>query len=192
MRPGVNAGNGPERGPDPVDDEELHGSVAAAAELEARGEDGVEVSAAGGEGGTDHAGGHEAVDGHGVLRLLHGDEPGAEPADERSDALDDGAVEDGDGEVGGADVVDGGVGPADVGLGDLDAPEDLNQAEHGHAAHHLGHGPDGGLLLGHVPLHAGLEVVVGTGGGVSPVLGPPDSGQEQVEGVGSQTVVIGD
>ena len=45
VRPGVNAGNGPERGPDPVDDEELHGGVAATAELEARGEDGVEDEA---------------------------------------------------------------------------------------------------------------------------------------------------
>ena len=94
VRPGVNAGNGPERGPDPVDDEELHGGVAAAAELEAGGEDGVEVAAAGAEGRADHAGGHEAVDSHGVLRLLHGDQPRADPAHPGGHSLDNGTVED--------------------------------------------------------------------------------------------------
>ena len=94
VRPGVNARNSTEGGTDPVDDEELHGGVAAAAELEAGGEDGVEVAAAGAEGCTDHAGGHEAVDSHGVLRLLHGDQPRADPAHPGGHSLDNGTVED--------------------------------------------------------------------------------------------------
>ena len=73
--PGVNAGDGAEGGSNPVDDEELHRGVAATPELEAGGEDGVEVAPGGGEGGAHHGRGHEAVDGGGVLGLLHGDEP---------------------------------------------------------------------------------------------------------------------
>ena len=94
VRPGVNARNSTEGGTEPVDDEELHGGVAAAAELEAGGEDGVEVAAAGAEGSADHAGGHEAVDSHGVLRLLHGDQPRADPAHPGGHSLDNGTVED--------------------------------------------------------------------------------------------------
>ena len=107
VRPGVNAGYGPQTRSDPIDNEELHGGVAAATELEAGGEDGVEVAPGGGEGRTDHAGGHEAVDGHGVLRLLHADEPGADPADPGGHTFDDGPVQDGDGQISGANVVDG-------------------------------------------------------------------------------------
>ena len=66
----------------------------AAPELQSRGEDRVEVTPGGGEGRTDHAGGHKAVNGHGVLRLLHADEPGADPADPGGHSLDDGTVED--------------------------------------------------------------------------------------------------
>ena len=164
--------------------------MAAAAKLEAGSKDGIEVTSAGGEGGAHHAGSNEAVDGDGVLRLLHGDESGAEPADQGGDSLDDGAVKDGDSEVGGADVVHGGVRAADVSLGDLNTPEDLNQTEDSHASDDLGDSPDNGLLLGHVPLHAGLEVIVRTGSGVSPVEGPPDGRQEQVEAVCSQAIVI--
>ena len=94
VRPGVNARNSTEGGTDPVDDEELHGGVAAAAELESGGEDGVEVAAAGAEGRAHHAGGHEAVDSHGVLRLLHGDQPRADPAHPGGHSLDNGTVED--------------------------------------------------------------------------------------------------
>ena len=192
MRPGVNAGYGPQTRSDPIDNEELHGSVATAAELQTSGQDGVEVAPGGGEGGADHAGGHEAVDGHGVLRLLHADEPGADPADPGGHAFDDGAVQDGDGQVGSADVVDGGVGSSHVSLGNLNAPEDLDKAEHRHPTDDLSDGSDDGLLLGHLPLHTGLEVVVGAGGGVSPVEGPPDGRQEQIQTVRSQAVVIRD
>ena len=94
VRPGVNARNSTEGGTEPVDDEELHGGVAAAAELEAGGEDGVEVAAAGAEGRADHAGRHEAVNSHGVLRLLHGDQPRADPAHPGGHSLDNGTVED--------------------------------------------------------------------------------------------------
>ena len=75
MGPGVDAGDGSQRGSNPVNNEELHRGVASAPELEAGGEDGVEVAPGGGEGGAHHGGGHKAVDGGGVLRLLHGDEP---------------------------------------------------------------------------------------------------------------------
>ena len=166
--------------------------MATAAELQTSGQDGIEVAPGGGEGGADHAGGHEAVDGHGVLGLLHADEPGADPADPGGHAFDDGAVQDGDGQVGSADVVDGGVGSSHVSLGNLNAPEDLDKAEHRHPTDDLSDGSDDGLLLGHLPLHTGLEVVVGAGGGVSPVEGPPDGRQEQIQTVCSQAVVIRD
>ena len=143
--------------------------MTAAAELQSCGEDRVEVTPGGGEGSTDHAGGHEAVDGHGVLRLLHADEPGADPADPGGHTLDDGSVQDGDGQISGADVVDGGVGSSHVSLGNLNAPEDLNKTEHSHPTDDLSDGSDNGLLLRHVALHAGLKVIVRTGGGVSPV-----------------------
>ena len=75
MGPGVNAGNSTEGGTNPVDNEELHRGVATTSKLEAGGEDGVEVASGGREGGAHHGCGHEAVNGGGVLRLLHGDEP---------------------------------------------------------------------------------------------------------------------
>ena len=166
--------------------------MAAAAELQTGGEDGVEVTPGGGEGGTDHAGGHEAVDGNGVLRLLHADEPGADPADPGGHTFDDGSVQDGDGQVGRADVVDSGVGSSNVSLGNLNAPEDLNNAEHSHPTDDLSDGSNDGLLLRHVALHAGLEVIVRTSRGISPVERPPDGGQEKIETVCSQAVVIRD
>ena len=164
----------------------------AAPELQSCSEDGVEVTPGGGEGGADHAGGHEAVDGHGVLRLLHADEPGADPADPGGHTFDDGSVQDGDGQVSRADVVDGGVGSSHVSLGNLNAPENLNKAEHGHPTDDLGDGSNDGLLLRHAALHAGLEVIVRTSRGISPVKRPPDGGQEKIETVSSQAVVIRD
>ena len=192
MRPGVNAWYGPQARSDPINNEELHGSVTAAPELQSCGEDGVEVTPGGGEGRTDHAGGHKAVNGHGVLRLLHADEPGADPADPGGDPFDDGPVQDRNSQISRADVVDGGVGSSDVSLGNLNAPEDLNEAEHSHPTDDLSDGSDNGLLLRHVALHAGLKVIVRTGGGVSPVKWPPDRSQEKIETVGSQAVVISD
>ena len=35
-----------------------------------------------------------------------------------------------------------------------------------------------------------FEVIVGAGGGIAPVEGPPDGQQEQVHTVGQQTVVV--
>ena len=119
MRPDVDRSQRAERRADPVDDKVLHGRVAAAAKLERGGQHRVEVAAAGREGQAHHAGGDEAVDGGGILGLLLGDEPRAEATDEGGRALDNGAVEDGDSEVGRADVVDGGVGAALVGLSNL-------------------------------------------------------------------------
>ena len=111
--------------------------MSLATELEGGGEDGVEVPAAGGEGEADHGRGHEAVDCGGVLGFPLGDDAGAKAADERGDGLDDCAVEDGDGEVGGADVVDGGVGAADVRLGDFQLPQHLDHPEQTDHTHRL-------------------------------------------------------
>ena len=128
--------------------------MATAAELQASGEDWVEVTSGSAEGRADHAGGHEAIDCHGVLWLLHADQPGADPADPGGHTFDDGSVQDGDGQVSRADVVDGGVGSSHVSLGNLNAPEDLNKAEHGHPTDNLSDGSNDGLLLRHVALHA--------------------------------------
>ena len=68
----------------------------------------------------------------------------------------------------------------------------VNKAEDSHPTDDLSDGSDDGLLLGHGSLHAGLEVIVRTGSGISPVERPPDGGQEQVETVYSQAVVVRD
>ena len=91
---------------------------------------------------------------HGVLRLLHADQPGADPADPGGHTFDDGSVQDRDGQVSRADVVDGGVGSSNVSLGNLNAPEDLNKTEHGHPTDDLSDGSNDGLLLRHVALNA--------------------------------------
>ena len=121
--------------------------------LEASGEDGVEVTSTGGECSTNHAGGNKAVNGHGVLRLLHADQSGSNPADPGGNSFNDCSMEDGNREVGGADAVDGGVGAAYVGLRDLNAPEDLDQAEDGNSSNDLSNGSDNGLLFSHVTLN---------------------------------------
>jgi hypothetical protein len=178
MRPGIEGGEGAQAGPDPVHHEVLHGCVTPAAELERGGEDWVEVSTTGGECKADHGGANEAVDGRGVLRVLHGDQTRAESADESADSLNDCSVEDWDCQVSGAYVIDSRVGAAHVSFRDLESPEYLDQPEDEDTTDSLGHGSNCSLLFGHVPLHALLEVVVGTGSGVPPVLGPPDSQQE--------------
>ena len=48
-------------------------------------------------------------------------------------------------------------------LRDLNPPQHLDQAEHGHTPDDLGDGAHDGLLLGHGALHTRLEVVVGAG-----------------------------
>ena len=76
-------------------------------------------------------------------------------------------MEDGNREVGGADAVDGGVGAAYVGLRDLNAPEDLDQAEDGNSSNDLSNGSDNGLLFSHVTLNTWLEMVVRASSGIT-------------------------
>jgi len=67
MRPAVDARNSSKRGADPVNNKELHWCVATATKFETGSKDGVEVSAAGGESSTDHAGGNKTVNGNSML-----------------------------------------------------------------------------------------------------------------------------
>lgn len=127
--------------------------MSATPKLESGCQDRVEVSATGGEGSTHHGGGNEAVNGGGVLGLLHADQPGADPADPGGHTLNDGTMEHWHGQVGSAHIVDGGVSSANMGLGNFNAPEDLDESEHGHASNDLGNSPHNGLLLGHGALH---------------------------------------
>jgi hypothetical protein len=46
------------------------------------------------------------------------------------------------------------------------------------------------LLQTDISLKQVLKVVVGAGGGITPVLGPPNRQQEQVHSVRQQTVVV--
>ena len=112
----------------------------------------LQVAAAGRKGGADHAGGDEAVHRHGVLRLFQCDQSGADPADPGGRRLDEGAVQHRHRQVGRADIVDGRVGATHVSLGNLDAPEQLDETEDGHPAHHLGHRSHRRLLPAHLAL----------------------------------------
>ena len=126
--PGVDAGDGPKRGANPVNYKEFHWSVATASKLKSGSEDRVEVSAAGGESSTDHAGGNEAVDGHSILWFLHGYKAGANPADPGGHSFYDCSVQDRHSEVSGADIVHGGVSTANMGLSNFYGPQHLDQS----------------------------------------------------------------
>ena len=58
------------------------------------------------------------------------------------------------------------------------------------AAGDLSGRPDGGLEEAHPPPERLLEVDVGAGGGLAPVVAPPDRQQEQEHRVAHHTVVV--
>ena len=125
-RVSVHGGDGPERGPDPVDNHVFHVGVPAATlknqiflrkmriqiqlhfqcesqcgqsfthKFEASGKDRVVVSAGVVEGSDDEGGGHEGVDGVGELGLVVREQLGGEAAQHRRHALDREAEQDRD------------------------------------------------------------------------------------------------
>jgi len=190
VRPDREGRDGTEAGPDPIHNKVLHGSVAPAPELEGGCEDGIEVAAAGREGGAHHRGRDEAVDGGSILRFFESNESRSKTTNESGHSFDDGAVQHRHGQVGGAHVVDGRVRPTDMCLCDFKRPKNLNHPENGNSSEGLGHSAHDSLLPAHISLDALLEVVVRAGGCVAPFHGPPDREEEEVEAISRQSIVV--
>ena len=64
--------------------------------------------------------------------------------------------------------------------------------ENSHTAENSGRCSDRDLKDGHWAEDGVLKVGVGAGRGVTPVLGPPDGQQEEVDGVGGHAIVVSD
>jgi len=143
--------------------------MSTTSKLETSCKDRVQVSSTCGESSANHTCGNKAVDGHGILRLLHADKPGSNPAYPCGNTLNDGTVEDRYCEVSSADIVDGGVRSTNVCLCEFNSPKNLNQTEDSDTSDDLGNSADNCFLLGHIAFNARLKMIVWAGSGITPM-----------------------